>query len=1150
MALAEIKLDDKYTLDSGRVYLTGVQALVRLPMLQKQRDQQAGLNTAGFISGYRGSPLGGVDKELWKAKQYLKASHITFQPGLNEDLAATAIWGSQQLNLFEGAEYDGVYSMWYGKGPGVDRSGDVFKHANAAGTSPHGGVLVIAGDDHNSKSSTLPHQTEYAFMDAMIPVLNPAGVQEILDYGQIGWALSRYSGCWVALKSIAETVDTSASVSIDPDRVKITFPTDVVIPEGGLNIRWPHTPLEQEALLHRHRLYAALAFARVNKLNKIVIDSPQPYLGIATTGKSYLDVLQALEDLGITRAIAAKIGIRVYKVGMSWPLEREGVRQFAEGLEEILVVEEKRGLIENQIKEQLYNWKEAVRPRVIGKFDEANQWLLPSQSELTPARIARVIAARIDRFYQSEEIEKRLRFLEKKDAELALPRVKLDRVPHFCSGCPHNTSTRLPEGSRATGGIGCHYMATWMDRGTDTFTQMGGEGVPWIGQAPFTKTKHIFANLGEGTYFHSGVLAIRAAIAADVNITYKILYNDAVAMTGGQPVDGPFSVQQLSRQLEAEGVRRIALVSDDPEKYKDRAELATGITIDHRDRLDNIQRELRQTPGVSVLIYEQTCAAEKRRRRKRGLLEDPKIRPFINTAVCENCGDCSTQSNCLSVIPIETDLGRKRAIDQSSCNKDMSCIKGYCPSFVTVHGGQLKRAANQPDGLNWPDLPLPILPSLERPHSILLTGIGGTGVVTIGALLGMAAHIDGHGVTVLDMTGLAQKYGAVVSHIRIAKTPEEINAMRIAAGQADTLLACDLAVATSFESMAKLNPERTRAVVNSHQTMTSGFIKQKDLTFPGGELQSQLSQTTQDAHFIEATKLAESLLGDAIGANLFMVGFAWQKGYLPLSLEALKKAIELNGVSIEDNLRALLWGRRAANDLSAVQQLAAPEAAPNERPKTVDQLIAHRTEYLTAYQDAAYAARYRKAVTRIREREQALGLSGLTEAVAFNYAKLLAYKDEYEVARLYSDPSFKEQIANQFEGDYHLAFHFDPPLFAKIDPETGEHIKRHFGPWMQKALGMLSRFKGLRGHWLDPFKSHPDRKLERKLITDYEQTLDLLCTHLNADNRATAIAIARLPEAIRGFGHIKHTAAKQAEEEKEKLLKTLLSQPQSESKAA
>ncbi|AKH19947.1 indolepyruvate ferredoxin oxidoreductase family protein [Sedimenticola thiotaurini] len=1140
MALADIKLDDKYTLDTGRVYLTGVQALTRLPMLQQQRDQQAGLNTAGFISGYRGSPLGGLDKELWKAGKYLDQHHINFQPGLNEDMAATAVWGTQQVNLFEGARYDGVFSMWYGKGPGIDRSGDVFKHANAAGTSPHGGVLVIAGDDHNSKSSTLPHQTEYAFMDAMIPVLNPAGVQEILDYGQIGWALSRYSGCWVALKTIAETVDTSASVSIDPKRVQITIPDDYELPEGGLNIRWPHTPLEQESLQHRHRLYAALAFARVNKLNRIVIDTPTPRLGIATTGKSYLDVMQALEDLGITPTMAAQIGIRLYKIGMSWPLEREGVRQFAEGLDEILVVEEKRGLIENQIKEQLYNWKEAVRPKIVGKFDESNQWLLPSAGELTPARIARVIAARIERFHQSEVIEKRLHFLQKKEAELALPRVTLDRVPHFCSGCPHNTSTLLPEGSRATGGIGCHYMATWMDRGTDTFTQMGGEGVPWIGQAPFTDTPHIFANLGEGTYFHSGVLAIRAALAANVNITYKILYNDAVAMTGGQPVDGSFSVQQLSRQLAAEGVKRIALVSDDPDKFKDRTEFAPDTTFDHRDNLEKVQRELRETPGVSVLIYEQTCAAEKRRRRKRGLLNDPKVRPFINSAICENCGDCSTQSNCLSIIPVETEFGRKRAIDQSSCNKDMRCVEGYCPSFVTVHGGQLKRVASQPDGLEWPDLPLPELPGLERPHNILLTGIGGTGVVTIGALLGMAAHIDGRGVTVLDMTGLAQKYGAVVSHIRIAVKPEDIHAMRIAAGQADTLLACDLAVATGFEAMAKLNPERTDAVINSHQAMTSGFIKQKDLTFPAPALEAQLEKTTRHAQFINASQLAESLLGDAIGANLFMVGFAWQKGYLPLSLEALKKAIELNGVSIQDNLRALLWGRRAAVDLEAVQQLAAPDKPAVAAPKTLDELIAHRSQHLTDHQNAAYARRYRQLVERVREREQVLGLSGLTEAVAENYARLLAYKDEYEVARLYSDRAFREQIANQFEGDFHLEFHFDPPILSKADPETGKHRKRRFGPWMLKMLGLLRHLKVLRGSRLDPFGNNPDRQLERALIEDYETTLETLLSGLNRDNLETAIALARLPEEIRGFGHVKQAAAEQAAIRQQALLNQLL----------
>ncbi|MBX6370587.1 MAG: indolepyruvate ferredoxin oxidoreductase family protein, partial [Rhodospirillales bacterium] len=656
MALAAVTLDDKYVLERGRIYLTGIQALVRLPLMQRQRDIAAGLNTAGFISGYRGSPLGGLDQQLWAARRFLDRAHVRFQPGLNEDLAATAVWGSQQVGLWPGAKYDGVFAMWYGKGPGVDRSGDVFKHANAAGSSRYGGVLVLAGDDHAAKSSTLPHQSEYAFMDACIPVLNPSGVQEILDYGLIGWALSRYSGCWVAMKTIAETVDTSASVDIDPARIKLVTPTDFELPPDGLNIRWPDKPLEQEYRLHKYKLYAALAFARANGLDRVVLDSPKARFGIVTTGKSYLDVRQALEDLGIDEAHAAEIGIRLYKVGMSWPLERDGIRRFAEGLEEILVVEEKRAVIENQLKEQLYNWREDVRPRVVGKFDENRVWIQPSTGELNPAHIAKVIAARLERFYTSERIRQRVAIIEAKEKEAARLDAKVERVPHFCSGCPHNTSTRVPEGSRAVAGIGCHYMVTWMDRSTDTFTQMGGEGVPWIGQAPFTETAHIFANLGDGTYYHSGILAIRAAIAAGVNITYKILYNDAVAMTGGQPLDGTLTVPQIIDQLKAEGVSRIVVVSDQPEKYP------PGIAARHRDDLDAIQRELREEKGVTVLVYDQTCAAEKRRRRKRGKMEDPKRRVFINDLVCEGCGDCSVQSNCMSVVPLETEFGRKRAI--------------------------------------------------------------------------------------------------------------------------------------------------------------------------------------------------------------------------------------------------------------------------------------------------------------------------------------------------------------------------------------------------------------------------------------------------------------------------------------------------------
>ncbi len=641
MALAAVTLDDKYALERGRVYLTGTQALVRLPIMQRQRDAAAGLNTACFISGYRGSPLGGLDQGLWGARRFLERNHIRFQPAINEELGATAVWGSQQIGLFPGAKYDGVFALWYGKGPGVDRSGDALKHGNAAGSAPHGGVLLLAGDDHTCKSSTLPHQSEYAFMDACIPVLNPSGVQEILDLGLYGWAMSRYSGCWVAFKTIAETVDSSASVEIGPERTEIVLPDDFEMPPGGLNIRWPDQPLDQEFRLHKYKLYAALAFARANRLDRIVIDSPRPRFGIVTTGKSYLDVRQALDDLGIDDAHAAEIGFRLYKVAMSWPLEREGIRHFAEGLEEILVVEEKRAVIENQFKEQLYNWREDVRPRVIGKFDENRNWILPSNGELTPAQIARVIAQRIARFHTSPRIAERLAFLEAKERQLGGNIVPFSRTPYFCSGCPHNTSTKVPEGSRALAGIGCHYLSQFMDRSTATFTQMGGEGAPWIGQAPFTETQHIFANLGDGTYAHSGVLAVRAAVAAKVNITYKLLFNDAVAMTGGQPLDGGLTVPVLTRQLAAEGVRRIVVVTDEPDKYAPGVDFAPGTAVRHRDDLDAVQRELREIEGVTAIVYDQTCAAEKRRRRKRGRFPDPAKRVFINDLVCEGCGDCS-----------------------------------------------------------------------------------------------------------------------------------------------------------------------------------------------------------------------------------------------------------------------------------------------------------------------------------------------------------------------------------------------------------------------------------------------------------------------------------------------------------------------------
>ncbi|MDX1571736.1 MAG: indolepyruvate ferredoxin oxidoreductase family protein, partial [Xanthomonadales bacterium] len=859
-------LDDKYTREQGRVYLTGVQALVRLPMMQRQRDAAVDLNTRGFISGYRGSPLGGLDLNLWRARKHLADHGIEFVAGLNEDLAATAVWGSQQVNLWPGATADGVFAMWYGKGPGVDRSGDVFKHANAAGTSPNGGVLVLAGDDHACRSSTLPHQSEHEFISAMMPILNPAGVQDILDMGLIGWAMSRFTGRWVGFKTIAETVESSASVTVDPHQLDIVIPDDFEMPPGGLNIRWPDPPMSQELRLHQYSLHAARAFARANNVDRIVVDSPRARLGIATTGKSYLDVLQALEYLGIDRQKAADIGIRIYKIGMTWPLEPQGVRRFAKGLEDILVVEEKRSFVEKQIKEQLYNWDDAVRPSIVGKYDEEGNWILPSTGELTPAIIARVISDRVDHFHSSETMHQRLAFLEAKEKQLTRPRVDFARTPHFCSGCPHNTSTNVPEGSRAVAGIGCHYMVTWMDRRTETFTQMGGEGVPWIGQAPFTETDHVFVNLGDGTYFHSGSLAIRAVVAAKVNATFKVLYNDAVAMTGGQPVDGTLTVPDIANQVRSEGVQTIVVVSDDPGRWSRHELFPSGVRFEHRDDLDRIQRELRETKGVSVLIYDQTCAAEKRRRRKRGLMEDPAKRVFINDLVCEGCGDCSVKSHCLSVVPKETEFGRKRTIDQNSCNKDYSCVKGFCPSFVTVHGGKLRKRSGAGGDPDFSSIPDPELPSLERPYDILVTGIGGTGVVTIGALLGMAAHLESKGVTVLDQTGLAQKFGAVTAHVRIGKTPDDIHAVRIAAGSANLVLGCDNVVAGQKDSLGKMRHDHTYAVINTHVTMPGGFVSNPDLQFPKSDIEQAIAEAVGEGHLdlVDATRLATALMGDSI----------------------------------------------------------------------------------------------------------------------------------------------------------------------------------------------------------------------------------------------------------------------------------------------
>jgi len=1140
-----VSLEDKYTLRRGRVYMTGVQALVRLPLVQRWLDQARGLNTAGFISGYRGSPLGGLDQNLWRAQKYLKENHIKFEPGVNEDLAMTSIWGSQQLNLYPNAKYDGVFAMWYGKGPGVDRCLDVMKHGNTAGTSKHGGVLLCAGDDHGAASSTLPHQSDHNFVSAMVPVLYPANTQEILDYGLFGWAMSRYSGCWVALKCVSENVETSASISVEPDRFDFKIPNDFELPPGGLNIRWPDSFWDQEARLQRHKVYAALAFTRTNKIDRIVIDSPKPRLGIITSGKAYLDVRQALDDLGIDTRLAAEIGLRLYKVGMVWPLEREGAREFAHGLEEVIVVEEKRAIVENQLKEQLYNWNEKARPRVVGKFDENQQWLLPAGGELSNTVVAKALGTRILKFFDSPAIRERMAFLEAKEKALAAKKPDLVRSPYFCSGCPHNTSTKVPEGSRATAGIGCHTLAIFMNRNTATFTHMGGEGTPWIGQAPFTNEKHIFANLGDGTYYHSGLLAIRACVAAKVNITYKLLYNDAVAMTGGQPVEGAPSPCDIANQVAAEGVERIAIVSDDPLKYPIGWQWPHGTTFHHRDDLDAVQRDLREYPGVSLLLYEQTCAAEKRRRRKRGLMPDPPRRVFINERVCEGCGDCSVQSNCISVTPKETEFGRKRAIDQSNCNKDYSCVKGFCPSFVSVYGAIPKKVrAAGPRALPESALPMPKIPSAAKPYGILVTGIGGTGVITIGQLLGMAAHIEGKGGSVLDMTGLSQKNGAVMSHVRIADRPEDIYAARIAAGEADAVIGCDVVVAASPDALRTMRPDGTRAVVNGYEQMTAAFIHNRDLKFPNAALQASIAEAVgpEGLNVVDATRLATALMGDAIAGNMFMLGYAFQMGLIPLELDSIEKAIELNAVAVRANKEAFAWGRRAAFDPDAVAKIAFPaEPVPlaSRQPKSLADTIALRVKDLTAYQNRKYAERYERFLVDVRriEGEKARGKAGLAEAVARNLYKLMAYKDEYEVARLFTDGGFQRQLGETFQGQYKMKFHLAPPLLAPRDPATGHLQKMTFGAWMMPGFRTLAKLKFLRGSWLDPFGKSAERKMERKLIAEYQATVRTLLNGLTPDNHALALEIADIPDAIRGYGHIKEKSIAEAKAKEAELLK-------------
>ncbi|MEM1435303.1 MAG: indolepyruvate ferredoxin oxidoreductase family protein [Pseudomonadota bacterium] len=1154
---ARVQLDDKYALPRSRSYLTGIEALVRLPMLQRQRDTLAGLNTAGFISGYRGSPLGGVDQALEKAQAFLDRHHIRFQPGVNEDLAATAVWGSQQVNLFPGARYDGVFSLWYGKGPGVDRSMDVIKHANAFGTARYGGVLAVAGDDHACKSSTLPHQSDHMFVGASVPVLSPANVQEVLDYGLHGWALSRYSGCWVGLKAITENMDSAMAAEIDPERVRIIVPEDFEMPTEGVHGRWPSTPLEQEYILNKYRIYAARHYAAVNGLNEIKIDSPRARLGIITTGKSYLDVLQALEDLGIDADEAARIGLRVFKLGMPWPLEPTGTHDFARGLEEILVVEEKRSLIEDQLTGQLYNWPVAERPRVVGEFDEHGSSLLPNWGELTPSMVARAIAQRIGRFYDSPVMRERLKFLEAKERTLSERKVAVERTPHFCSGCPHNRSTRVPEGSRALGGIGCHYMATWMDRATDTFTQMGGEGATWIGQAPFTDTQHVFQNLGDGTYFHSGLLAIRAARASGVNITYKILFNDAVAMTGGQAVDGPLSVPILIDQIRAEGIERIAVVSDDIDKYGTTLPRFDGLTVSDRSELTAIQNELKVTPGTTVIIYDQTCAAERRRRRKKGTLPEPDVRVFINEAVCEGCGDCGKQSNCLAIVPKDTPYGRKRAIDQSACNKDLSCLEGFCPSFVTVTGVSPKKVQpSAADSAQPPltladhlELPEPPQPALDRPWNILIAGVGGSGVLTIGGILGMAAHLDGRGCTTLNQTGLAQKFGAVTSHVRIGARQEDIFSARIPAGDADLLLGCDLVVAQSDDAVAKLHPDRTRALVNDHESPTAEFVRNPDAAFPTAAMRAFIGGEAQEAEFLEATGIATRLLGDAIGANLLLLGFAVQRGWIPLSVSALEDAIELNGVAVSFNQQAFLLGRRLAADAELLAGLGGAGHA-EQQPQTLTgaALIEQRAADLIRYQNRAYAERFRTSVATFSDalpKALADEADALVDTYARSLYKLMAYKDEYEVARLYTDGRFEHALAAQFSGTAKVSFHMAPPILSRRDPTTGHPRKRTFPGWTRWAFRALAPLRFVRGTRLDLFGYSAERRNERELIGQYEAQLTALAPQRTTANAAVLQELAALPMKIRGFGHVKAASIESVAAEREQLLVTFHAADQS-----
>ncbi len=1128
MSQQMISLNDRFDLEKSPVLLNGTQALVRLMLMQKERDRQAGLNTAGLVTGYRGSPLGAVDMQMTRAAKQLAQYDVTFQPGLNEDLAATALWGAQQAELRGEGKYDGVFGLWYGKGPGVDRSGDAMKHANMAGTSPNGGVLMALGDDHTGESSTVLHQSEWALVDAYMPVVSPAGVQEILDYGIYGIGLSRFAGVWTGLKVMKDTIETTAVVDGRPDRMSLVVP-EFEMPEGGLNIRLVDDRIEQEARVIDHKRFAAEAYARANQIDKRMWGKPGAKIGFVAAGKNWLDLIHAMSLLNIDEAEAERLGISLYKVGQVFPLDMQGFSDWAEGLDLIVCVEEKRKLIEVQIKEALFDNRQGRRVYGWYKGGGAGSMhgpeLFPTRYALDPIHIASALGEILcEEGRETDGIRAGMQALDDARRNDNAEEIA-SRLPYFCSGCPHNSSTKVPEGSRAYAGIGCHFMVQWMDRSTLGYTHMGGEGANWIGEAPFSNRAHVFQNIGDGTYNHSGVQAIRAAVAAGTNMTYKILYNDAVAMTGGQSNEGDLTPQRIVAEMRAMGVENVAVVYDEKEDVNFKA-LPPEVKTYERAELMTVQKEYEKIEGVSVIVYVQTCAAEKRRRRKRGTFPDPDKRVFINTDICEGCGDCGVQSNCVSIVPKETELGRKRAIDQSSCNKDFSCIKGFCPSFVTLEGAKVRKEPTAE--LTLPDLPQPVLPQIDGTYNVVITGVGGTGVVTIGAVLAQAAQIDGKGAGMMEMAGLAQKGGAVHIHCRLAEKPEDISAIRVATGEADALIGGDLVVSAGSTTLGLTRTGRTGAVVNNHEIITGDFTRDTEFQLPADRLSLALEARLQDrVALFDASDLAKATLGDSIFSNMMVFGAAWQKGLIPLSLEAIRAAVDLNGAAVERNLRAFEIGRWAVEFPEDAAKLLTPNVI--ELPKSLGEQIDFRADHLKAYQGRRLAKRYRKMLDGIEEK-------GLKEAVAKGYYKLLAYKDEYEVARLLL--SSRDKAAAEFDGDFKMTYHLSPPILAR-EGADGRPAKRAFGEWMNPMLKILRSLKGLRGTPLDVFGYTAERKMERALIKQYEADMKKVLAQLKPETMDAAVALARLPLEIRGFGPVKMANEAKAAKRREEILSAL-----------